>query len=305
MNFLSVNKLLRKCNICPSKLILNDNSFYNKMTKILKNININQVGGDYKINLGDGDYIIMHDYIEENQIFFAFRGKTDNLEENINGTPCILLLKDEDRMHISQFDVFGNNCLTYNKKELNGSQILFIIIKFIESKKDKYKIRYITLVDTSIKYCNGIHISLGDFKILISGDTWYGYYGFEPASNMFRKITFSSFEKENYENNKKILEKLTINNSHIEEIIKDYSRRRIGPKGYKTRKISNKVIKSLDNLLIALSTKSDENLSVFLKNYFTKETFSEKCLGLGIIIKELFRKNNLTSFENKMFIKKI
>jgi hypothetical protein len=295
MNFLSVNKLLRKCNICPSKLILNDNSFYNKMTKVLKNININQVGGDYKINLGDDDYIIIHDYIEENQIFFAFRGKTDNLEENIHGTPCILLLKDEDRMHISQFDVFGNNCLTNNKKILNGSQILFIILKFIESKKDKYKIRYITLVDTSIKYCNGIHISLGDFKILISGDTWYGSYGFEPASNMFGKIKFSSFEKENYENNKKILEKLTINNSYIEEIIKDY----------KTRKISNKVIKSLDNLLLALSTNSDKNLSVFLKNYFTKETFSEKCLGLGIIIKELFRKNNLVSFENKMFIKKI
>jgi hypothetical protein len=199
-------------------------------------------------------------------------------------------------MHISQFDVFANNCLTQKNNELNGTDLLLIIIKFIESKKEKFQIKYITLVDTSIKYCNGINISLGDFKILISGDTWYGSYGFEPATNETGKFKISDFEKENYINNKKILEKLTVSNSHINEIVKDF---------IINNKHSKKVISSLENLLLNLSKNPDELLSKFLENYFTKEYFSKRCLGLGVIIKYLFRKNNLVSFDNKMFIKKI
>jgi len=299
MNFLFVNRLLRKCNICPIKLINNDNPFYNKLTYILKNINLEQVGGDYKINLGDNDYITMHNYIENGQLFFAFRGKTSKLKENINGPPCILLLKDGSRMHISQFDVFGNYCLSAKNKQLSGSDILYVIINFIKSIKEEYKLKYITLVDTSIKYCNGINISLGDFKILISGNTWYGSYGFEPATNMFGKITFCYADKERIKDNQKILDKLTVSNSHIEDIIKDFILK------IKNKKNSEKIKNSLDSILLELSKNTNIKLSIFLQNYFTKESFSDKCLSLGIIMKELFRKNNLYSFDNKMFIKKI
>jgi len=208
-------------------------------------------------------------------------------------------------MHISQFDVFANNCLTQKNKELNGTDLLFIIIKFIESKKEKFQIKYITLVDTSIKYCNGINISLGDFKILISGDTWYGSYGFEPATNETGKIRVSDFEKENYKNNKKILTSLKISNSFIEEIAKEFIFK-IKNKEKIIKYINpDKVLSSLNNLLSNLPKNKDMLLSKFLQNYFTKEYFSERCLGLGIIIKELFRKNNLITFDNKMFIKKI
>lgn len=312
MNFLSINKLLNKCNISPSYLINNDNFFYNKMTYVLKNININQIGGDCKINLGDDDYITLDKYIEGDQIFFAFKGKTSKLEDNINGTPCILLLKEEDRMHISQFNVFGNYCLTFKNRELSGTDILFTIIKFIESKKLKYGIKSITLVDTSEKFCENLNIPLSDFKILISGDSWYGSYGFEPAIYKNGTYQISNNEKEKYENNKKIIMKLTVSDSNIEDIIKghiilinsgqfigltDY--KKIGTKHYK------KIIRSLDNLLLNVLKNKNDKLSTFLQNYFNKDNFKERCLGLSVIIEKLFSKNNLVSFMNKIFIKLI
>ena len=81
MNFLLVNRLLRKCNICPIKLINNDNPFYNKLTHILKNINLDQVGGDYKINLGANDYITMHKRFKSDYVSIF------NQDQNNQGLP--------------------------------------------------------------------------------------------------------------------------------------------------------------------------------------------------------------------------
>ena len=116
---------------------------------------------------------------------------------------------------------------------------------------------------------------------------------------MFGKITFCDADKERIKDNKKILDKLTVANSHIQDIIKDFLLK------IKNKKNSEKIKNSLDSILLELSKNTNIKLSIFLQNYFTKETFSDKCLSLGIIMKELFRKNNLYSFDNKMFIKKI
>lgn len=290
------NKLLKKCNISISQVMLNDNFFYNKMSKILKDDEINQIGGDYKLTLEDGDYITLHDYKQNGKLFFAFNSKIvkDNIIlEHTNGSFCILLIKEDNKIHISEFNVFGNYCLTANNNQLSGSDILVLILKFIEGIKEEYKINKITLIDKSELFCGNLSIPLGDFKILISGETWYGSYGFEPA--VFKNGTYesSSIEKKKYKNNKKIIDELKIKDSHIEEIIKKYI----------IKNDNKKKLQSLNNLLEYVSKYPNVKLSSFIKEYLRKDKFSERCIGLAIIIEELFYKNNLISFNEKHFIK--
>ena len=45
---------------------------------------------------------------------------------------------------------------------------------------------------------------------LLSGNTWYGQYGFRPIKIQNNKYVFDEFEKKKYEENKKIMETIKV-----------------------------------------------------------------------------------------------
>ena len=263
MSFLYIDTLLSKYNITSYQCAINDVFFYNKLLKIFDIIDFNKIkkrnGGKYKISFSKTDFITIDEYYNDNKLFFAFYSqniKINKQGENIKneGTPCVLLVKENNIMHISQIDVFGNYCLTNNNKILNGSQILSLIINFIKTIKNEHNIKYITLIDKSEKYCNKISIPLGDFKILLTGQTWYENYGFNLIKNI--NIQVNNFVNND---NKKIIEKLTVKNSHIFDIIKE----KINHKN-----IDSTYIDSLNKLYNFLYKNIDNKLSKTLEHYF-------------------------------------
>ena len=50
----------------------------------------------------------------------------------------------------------------------------------LKKYKNKLGINMIILTDNSIKICNKKNIILSKMLILLTGDTWYGKYGFKP-----------------------------------------------------------------------------------------------------------------------------
>ena len=164
MSFLEISRFFKKIDVNPNYIIFHDSFFYNKMLKLFKDSNIdydtlkkipfylNQIGGNYKVSIDKDEFIEFKEFKNDGNLFFVFNGKKIinkkskiiETRDDIN-SQCILFTKENNKMHISQINVFGNYCLTNKNKILNGSTLLNITIEFIKSMKDIYKIKYITL----------------------------------------------------------------------------------------------------------------------------------------------------------------
>ena len=282
-------------------LIHNNQFFYKKLA------NISQQGCDYKIQGGDykiqgGDYkitlpdfeddIVIKEYhIDKTKAYSIMTKQLNKLnrwEEDNMGTSCLLMLKEGKTMHIESINAF-DTCVTLKGKQLNGSFLLNIAIGFIESIKDKEKINQISLIDKAEMACHNSQIQLSDFKILISGDSWYGddKYGFTPAKVINGKYYIDENLLKKYNKNKKIIKKLTVKDSKIIDII--------------IRKENEK----LDKLLLYMQQNIDNKLSLVIASYLPINKFKKRCLSISLIIEDLFYENGLESFSNRAFIKSI
>ena len=76
------------------------------------------------------------------------------------------------------------------------------------SDKDRFNIDKIILTDNSIKKCGNKNIILSTMLILLTGNTWYGKYGFRPYDNIKDKLNRRMNIK--YEHNQNIMETITI-----------------------------------------------------------------------------------------------
>ncbi len=77
--------------------------------------------------------------------------------------------------------------------------------------KDKLNINKISLTDNSIKKYNNKNIKLSTMLTLLTGDTWYGKYGFRPIEEYLIK---------KYENNKKIMNTITLKDIDLIKYLK-------------------------------------------------------------------------------------
>lgn len=209
--------------------------------------------------------------------------------ENEDEPICIMIIVEKDI----------NNCsiqtLSYNEKCFNtkdqlqfkstGSDLLKIALKFIDKIKDKYNIKTITLTDNSKKYCTTKkQIRLGLMLTLLTGDTWYGKYGFRPKEKTMQKA---------YEKNKKIIEELRLPKipffkNMIEKILKTYYG--------KEKDVYDPIIETLEEYYSA-NKRLFKFLSYFLAHYeHLCETFFD-------FYEELARKIGITDFYGVDFIK--
>jgi len=286
----------KNINFKKNNLLYNPN-FYRKLDNFFEG-KINKTI-EYKIKIqGTNDYIIIEEDKNENQDVIY------SLMTNDKDATCLFMLQEGNMIHIESINAW-DNCLTFEKGKINGSFILKTALAFIDSIKDEKKIKNITLIDKSEKKCqdsigSSYFFNLSDFKILLTGETWYTLSGFIPATKKLgsQEIIKDKVGYKEYKKNKKIILSLLVKDSHIIDILNKKIIK-------KTPDSSGVVKKLLEELLFIMKKNENKLLSKILKKYFSYEKFDERCIVLKYIMKKLFEKNNLTSFNNKIFIKKI
>ena len=92
-----------------------------------------------------------------------------------------------------------------------GSHLFKIGLIFLKENKKLFNINSIKLKDNAVKNCSdNKRINLGLFLTLLTGNTWYGNYGFRPIDKDYRK---------QYKHNKKIMEQIRLNDINFNKII--------------------------------------------------------------------------------------
>jgi hypothetical protein len=133
---------------------------------------------------------------------------------------CVSVVIDKENK-VGEIHGIGNfkSCLIDSNTKV-GSTLLKITIKMLKKYKNTFGINKIVLTDNSVKKCaaNKEDIKLSHMLILLTGDTWYGKYGFRPIN--VKTYDYDEILNKNYNNNKLIINKITIKEANIMKYIK-------------------------------------------------------------------------------------
>ena len=290
------------------KKIIYRNSYILRKNKIQTNnyFNTNQNGGTACI---EKHCFSIHDYClyTKKHSFFSIKGgKTlsvsynNNIykfeESEIDDNHFILYSYEENPLDcvsiiiskeykLVEIHGIGNykNCLQNTNTNI-GTTLLKITLKMLKKYKNKLGINMIILTDNSIKICNKKNIILSKMLILLTGDTWYGKYGFRPYD--IQVDSMNDRTNKEYNKNKDIMKKITITEINILKYIE------------LTKK--EKIINDVKQILLIKPDMLVTNfLSQFLKEY------DKTCKYFIIFYEELFKNLDLTDFYKQSFALKL
>lgn len=230
---------------------------------------IDQIGGGKKLKVvyNDKKYIF-EEAMDKN--YYVLYSK-DEFE-------CVAVIID---IETKTAEIHGIGNYTSCLDDINtniGSTLLRITLKMIEKYKDKFNINKILLADNSLKKCNNKNIELSKMMILLTGQTWYGKYGFRPTR---------LFDNEQYENNIKIMNSVKLNDI---DLIKYLSMTTLDKNIIKKSKI---FLQTHSNMLVK------DYLLRFLKEY------DKTCLYFYDFYQQLFIDLGLYDFHRRTFEKNI
>jgi hypothetical protein len=109
----------------------------------------------------------------------------------INKIECVSIIIDK-KNKIAEIQCIGIDQTCMNENEVNIK--LKITLKMLLEYKEILNINKIILSDNTFKKCNNEKIMLSAMLTLLTGDTWYGKYGFRPNEDFYITV---------YEENKK------------------------------------------------------------------------------------------------------
>ena len=245
----------------------------------------------FKLNQsGDGKKLTVK-YKNNKYTFDEAHNKNYNVLYSIDKNPfdcvAIVILKEEKIAEIHEISNF-ESCLVQSNTNVD-SKLLQITIKMLKKYKTKLDINYIILTDNSLKKCNSNNIKLSMMLTLLTGDTWYGKYGFRLYD--LSKKDFDKLLIKFYKNNKNIMNKITIIDLDLLKYIK------------KTENI--KLIKATKKLLLT-------NPEMLLKDYLTNllKNYDKTCNMFYIFYEELYNSiilddNRLYNFHHEIFALKL
>jgi len=194
---------------------------------------------------------------------------------------CVFIIIDNN---MAEIHGIGNYKSCLNKINQNiGSHLLKLTIKMLKENKDSLGINIITLTDNSEKRCANTTIKLPIMKILLTGHTWYGAYGFKPAKYNGTKASIDDDAYELYKKNKKIFQKLSISDVKILNYINI-------TKNEKLINITKQLIETKPNMLLT------DFLALFLKD------FDKGCVDFSKFYLQLYNDYAILKFkkdENK------
>jgi hypothetical protein len=247
------NKL--KCNIWRNSFMIRENK-----TQLRCFITDQRGGGTsktFKIKYHNKEYEFQQTMDENYYILYS-----------IDEFDCVSVVIDKER-RLAEIHGIGNYKLCLQESNVNvGSTLLKITLKMLQKFKNKLGINKISLTDNSIKKCNNKDIILSTMLILLTGDTWYGKYGFRPRKNLITK----------YENNRKIMN--TIRLKDIDLI-----------KYLKMTKLNEKVIREFEIFI-------DKHQSLLVKDYLTRfiKEYDKTCEYFYDFYEKLFEDLELYDF---------
>ena len=240
-------------------------------TKPLTKHFINKGGGNRKLKIEFNDNIYTFEESEIDDNYFILY----SIDENPHDCVTVIISKEDKTAEIHSLGNI-NTCVRYTNENV-GSTLLKITIKMIEKYHKKLDIRKIILTDNSIKKCEKSDIILSIFLILLTGDTWYGKYGFKPQDKTLRK---------KYKENKEIMSKIRISDIDLIKYIKLTKEDTI-------IKNTIKIIKNNPNMLLK------EYLQLLMK------TYDKTCKYFLKFYRNLFNDIGLYNFYQLSFVKKL
>lgn len=131
-----------------------------------------------------------------------------------NNDDCVSIIISKNGY--AEIHDIGNyrSCLQDTNEHI-GLHLLKLTIKMLKKYKDTFKIKMVTLTDNSIKSCSSDSIYLSHMLVLLTGDTWYGKYGFRPINYNNNNYKIDEISNEKYEKNKVIINKLKITDINL------------------------------------------------------------------------------------------
>ncbi len=267
-----------------------------KHSNILRNITNNMAGGgtnrkiliddkndtkEFSIKYKNVDYIF-HTHHDKYSVFYRLYQKDSDDE-------CIFIIVEKDdkkdvicEIHNLSYD---STCTPLAEiSDRNGSSLLKIALKLINTIKDRYKIKRIQLTDNSVKNCKGKQIRLNMMLTLLTGLTWYGKYGFYPKN---RKI-----QKE-FDSNNKIINKTLLS------AVSDFKQLIINSQKKSKSKLNlNKILRNYDRAI------EDKALLKNYLKYFLKE-YDKTCDIFYYFYDKLYMELKLMDMYGETFVKDI
>jgi hypothetical protein len=190
------------------------------------------------------------------------------------GDDCVFVIIDRTS-GVGEIHGIGNykSCLVDTNQSV-GSTLLKITLKMLHKYKEKLGIKLILLTDNSVKKCKNKEIKLALMLTLLSGDTWYGKYGFRPVIRSAYSYTIDKTNLDYYEKNKQIMNQVKINDI---DLIKYISL----TKNDKLIKAVVRLVKTNPNMLVK------DFLTNFIRDYDSTceifyEFYEKLFVGLGL-----------------------
>jgi len=187
---------------------------------------------------------------------------------------CVAVVIDIENK-IAEIHGIGNykSCLD-NINTNVGSTLLKITLKMLQKYKDKLDITKILISDNSLKKCNNKNIELPVMLTLLTGDTWYGKYGFKPIEERL---------KVKYENNKKIMNTIALKDIDLIKYLK-------------MTKLDKRVIEKSKKFI-------EKHQSLLVKDYLTQflKKYDKTCEYFYDFYDQLFDDLGLYNFHRQTF----
>lgn len=234
---------------------------------------------EFEIEYQGEKYVFERYYDDENKlILYSYDDKT---------TDCVSLFIDKKNKLI-QLTSFGSNRRLQTgspgsnygcfKSESNiGSNLLRLTLKMIEKYKNYFKVNKIILGDNSTFKCStNENINMGIMMTLLSGDTWYGKYGFRPFDENEYKI--DKVGNKIYEKNKKIMNTVLLKDVNLEKYLLKIH-----------KKYPNEFTKGDIVKIIELESENPKKLlKDFLSEFTDKNYFDLSCKYFSIFYRKMF-----------------
>ena len=224
-----------------------------------------QIGGSKKLKVT---------YNEHKYVFEEAMDKNYYVLYSKDEFECVAVVIDIENK-IAEIHGIGNykSCLDDINTNV-GSTLLKITLKMLQKYKDKLDIEKILLTDNSLKKCNNENIKLSTMLTLLTGNTWYGKYGFTPNDERF---------KIKYKSNKKIMNTITLKDIDLIKYLK-------------MTKLDEKVIEKSEQYI-------KKHQSLLVKDYLTKflKEYDKTCEYFYDFYEQLFDDLGLYNFHRQIF----
>lgn len=225
----------------------------------------NQIGGGKKLKVTYNNYkYVFNEAMDKN--YYVLYSKDD--------FECVAIIIDLENK-IAEIHSIGNykSCLDDINTNI-GSTLLKITLKLLQKYKDKFDIKKILITDNSLKKCKNKNIELSVMLTLLSGDTWYGKYGFTPADEALIKY---------YKNNKKRMNTITLKDIDLIKYLK-------------MSKLNEKIINKSKQFI-------EKHQTLLLKDYLSKflEEYDKTCEYFYDFYFTLFIDLGLYNFHRRTF----